>query len=989
MEARRASRWQQGSYEVWILEDRCAIRQGGAEVRGNQAVLWVKRGSVLGDDRHKVIAYFEGQVEVDQRGDQTAALTRADHGGSRRPARGKDQNSTDSDVDEAQGWYGEFESRSLEIGVPQVGPEPDVKPAIFERGLARRNPEQSGPIRLVQFTQPGVGTESATTPPAPVGARRLRVFQRSSVRVQADWFPNPSRNEWIAVITSGVNLIVDGVGEVPGLGAVGSIDVAADRVVLWTSSAAQPNLGGETLQSADAPLEIYLEGNIVFRQGDRVIYADRMYYDVPRQWGAILNAELLTPIPNYNGLIRLKSDIIRQAGRDRFFADNTFITTSRLGQPGYRISAGNVEFEDNLRPQFNPFNGMPEIDPATGEQVIAHDRLVTSRNNVVYLDSVPVFYWPILATDLEDPTFFVRRAQIQTDGIFGIWPWVEFDAYELLGVRNKPAGTDWTFRADYLSERGPGGGTNFKYNRPDVFGFGGPAIGFIEAWAIDDDGLDTLGSDRRDLVPEEDIRFLVRGNHRQQLPGNFQLTAELGLISDRNFLEQYYEWQWDELKDQTTGIELKRLLENSSWSLTADARVNDFFTQTEWLRGDHFWLGQSLLSDRLTWFEHSHIGYARLRTASTPTDPTDAAKFKLLPWEADVQGERVATRQEIDLPLEFGPVRFVPFALGEAAHWGEVLNGDDIQRVYGKAGVRASIPFWAASALVESDLFNVHGLAHKIVLEVEASYSDASQDLTEFPLYDQVDDDAQEHFRRRFAFNTFGGDTPLQFDERFYAFRSGLQNWVSSYSTEIADDLTAVRMGARQRWQTKRGPPAARRIIDWIVLDTSAVWFPEPGRDNFGEDLGLVDYDFRWHVGDRTTLVSSGEFDFFDDGQQNANVGVFLSRPPRAEWFVGFRSLNGPIDSQVLSTAYSYRLSPKWILGAGSSVDVGGDGNIGQQFRLTRIGESFLTSLALNVDEGKDNVGVSFSIEPRFAPRTRLGRIGGASIPVAGSMGLE
>ena len=44
------------------------------------------------------------------------------------------------------------------------------------------------------------------------------------------------------------------------------------------------------------PLEIYMEGNIVFRQGERVIYADRMYYNVPNETGTILNAEMLTPV---------------------------------------------------------------------------------------------------------------------------------------------------------------------------------------------------------------------------------------------------------------------------------------------------------------------------------------------------------------------------------------------------------------------------------------------------------------------------------------------------------------------------------------------------------------------------------------------------------------------------------------------------------------------------------------------------------------------
>jgi hypothetical protein len=71
------------------------------------------------------------------------------------------------------------------------------------------------------------------------------------------------------------------------------------------------------------------------------------------------------------------------------------------------------------------------------------------------------------------------------------------------------------------------------------------------------------------------------------------------------------------------------------------------------------------------------------------------------------------------------------------------------------------------------------------------------------------------------------------------------------------------------------------------------------------------------------------------------------------------------------------------------SVDLRGDGNIGQNFGLLRIGESLLISAGLNVDAARDNVGVSLAVEPRFLPKGRLGRVGGARIPVAGAYGLE
>lgn len=828
-------------------------------------------------------------------------------------------------------------------------------------------------------------------PSVPAGTRRIRAFARSEVPVQAEWSPDPGSDQWIGVIKGGVNLIVDGLPE------FGSIDVSADRLVIWTSGLDGLDLNQQAFLDEEIPLEIYMEGNIVFRQGERVIRARRMYYDVKNKVGTVLEADVLTPVREYEGMLRLHADVLHQTGEDSFFGQNTFITSSRMGQPGYRIQAGDVYYEDLQSPAFDPLSGQPQIDPETLQQVVDHQRLATSRNNFLFLGPVPVFYWPTLATDLKDPTFYLRRARIKNDRVYGTQILTDWNAYQLLGIRKPPKGTEWDLSFDYLGDRGFGHGTTFVYHRDQLLTFPTPVSGLIDFWGIQDSGLDVLGQDRSSLVPEEDYRFRLFWQHRQQLPGDLRLMGQLGWISDRNFLQEYYKREWDELKDQTTGLELKGIRENTSFSVTADARLNDFFTQTEWLpRGDHFWLGQSLFHDVLTWYEHSHLGYARFRTADAPTNPADAP-FDWLRWERvapgtplRVDGERLATRQEIDWPLQLGPVKVVPYGLGELAHWGADVTGDDLQRVYWQTGVRASIPMWRANPMVESTLLNVHGLAHKVVFDAELAWADANRDLTLLPLYDPLDDDSIEAFRRRLAINTFGiTAVPPAFDERFYALRTGIGGWVTSPVTEIADDLTAVRMGVRQRWQTKRGMPGQRRIIDWIVLDANATWFPNEDRDNFGTPLGLVDYDFRWHVGDRTTLVSDGIFDFFPDGQQVVTFGGFLSRPPRGSLYVGLRLLEGPISREILSLSYSYRMSPKWLSWFGTSVDLGGDGNIGQALGITRIGESLLLSAGFSVDAARDNVGVNFAVEPRFLPKSRLGSVGSARIPVAGAYGLE
>jgi hypothetical protein len=856
------------------------------------------------------------------------------------------------------------------------------------------------------------------TLPARPSFRSVQIFPRAEgLGPNAESLTTP-QGENVAIITGGVNLVIQGLS-VEGLpesfGPLGDLDIETDRAVIWGIDI--NGLGGAS-QQADMPLEIYMEGNIVFRQGDRTVYADRMFYDVRRQIGIILGAELLTPVPQfdghqYPGLVRLRAAAIRQLDQSHFVAQDGLVTSSRLELPSYHFAAETITFEDIQRPVIDPLTGAPAIDAVTGQPVVDHQQLAQSSNNFLYVGGVPVFYWPTLATDLEKPSYFIDNIRLRNDSIFGFQALFEFDAFQLIGME-APVGVEWDLNLDVLTERGVGFGTGVQYARDSFFSFAGPTTGRADAWFIDDGGVDNLGLGRRDIVPEETFRGRAFWNHRQHLVGglldDWTVQAEVGWISDRTFLEQYYEEEWDENKDQLTGVRLKRTYDNQSISVEANARINDFFTQTQWLpRLDHYWLGEPLIDDQITWFEHSTAAFADIGIASTPSTAQLASIFELMPWEEnaaglpiDVSAERFTTRHELDWPLDLAPFKVVPFVLGELYHAGDDVNSNSIDRAYVHTGVRASIPFWYVDPTIRDPLFNLNGLAHKVVFDAEASYTDASRDLNQFPLYDELDDVAFLEMRRRLFFAPFGGELAgtfyipgapsfidAKFDPRFYALRSGLHGWVTSPSSEIADDLAAVRLGMRHRLQTKRGAIGEERIIDWITFDSNATVFPDDDRDNSGELLGLLDYDLRWHLGDRFSILSDGYAETFGDGLRTASLGVLLNRPMKGNAYLGVRTFGGIIDSNVVNATVNYRISPKWIGSAGASFEIGGSGNISQSLAFSRIGESLIGTLGASYDESKDNVGVSFLLEPRFLPNLSVTRKTGIEVPPAGAFGLE
>ena len=821
------------------------------------------------------------------------------------------------------------------------------------------------------------------------GDSKISITARDSrVSLDLKFLTNPNRpNERISLGVGGVRVVIDS----PRL-TQSSIfkDDKDQRAVLLADSIVhfqQTPLGGVEQN------ELYLEGNVVFSKNGRVIYADRMFYNAERNQGTILDAEVLTPVADYRGLLRLKADVVRQIDENNLQAFDTAFTSSRMGVPRYWVQSRQLDLFNQPTPKTDLQSGAVLFDPATGQPEVGDDYFARARGNQVYLGGVPIFAWPQFTTRLSDPNVYLTEFGINNDRIFGTQIHTGFDLYNVLGLR-APEGTKWTGILDYLSERGVGYGSEFSYRRQGLLGIPGAVTGEYKSWFINDDGLDFLGRDRFNLVPEEDFRGRVVARHRHQFAPGYALRAELGYVSDRNFLEQFFEREWDTEKDATTGLWLERNFGTQSYNLTADVQINDFFTQTSWLpRFDQFTIGQPIFGDRALFHSHTHAGYARLRVADPPTDPVDAAEFDPLAWEANVDGFRFGTRQELNIPLQLGPTKVVPYALTDFTWWQEALDGNDLFRAGGQVGVRASLPVWKVDPTVQSVLLNLNGLAHKVTFDFDAFYADASQDINELPLFDPLDDDAQEHFRRRFAFSTFGispgEDIPIEFDERFFALRSGIQGNVTSPSAEIFDDLSLVKVGVRQRWQTKRGAPGRQRIVDVVNLDAQAAFFPDANRDNFGTGVGSVNYDFRWYVGDRLSIVSDGFFDLFSDGLRTVNIGVRSNRPEVGDLFLGFRSIEGPISSNVLTALGTYRLSDKWGLKAGGQIDFGEVGTIGQQLGIVYIGESFLMEFGFNYDASRDNLGFRFGFEPRFLPKPRLFRPGGVPIPPAGARWLE
>lgn len=840
---------------------------------------------------------------------------------------------------------------------------------LLRRAVNRLFPQDPSEVSTVSLQRP---QDSFTSPlPAVQSAisgstRRVQVRPRSTDPLRFESFESKDTvpAEQVNVITGGVNVLIEGVDVALGGEQIspGVIDLSADRVVIWTQAGEDQALeaGSQVVQPSESRLQVYMEGNIVIRQKQNTIHATHAFFDANSNRALLLNAELRAFIPTTQGYFRVRAERMRMLSQDRFHAQNAWATTSPYGEPGYRIKATDVFVE----PGPGLFSG---TDPFTGQPVMTESTWVTSHNNQFVVGDVPVFYLPKISGPAEDPGIPIRSAVVTSDRIFGVQAKTVWNMNRLFGIPKQP-GLEWDLLANYMSKRGVGVGSTIDYHGSNNLGnYKGNGTGYYQH----DGGRDNLGMGRRSLVPESTNRGEITYRHRQELPGDAMLFGEIGYLSDRNYLEQYNEIRYDTDKDIETLLGARQDSGAYSGMLWGRGDLNGFEATTNWLpRADLYSFSKPLLNGMAYWSSHSSVGYADSQQLPAPSNPGDPYTPLGMTYNANASGVVAMTRHELAAPFSMGPVNIEPFVMGEAAYWQEGFTNDSIDRYLLNTGVRARMTATRVFPFVRSEILNLNGLAHKHDTYLEYAITQSSRGLNEIVQYNEIDDNSQERFRSRYTTQIFPGVVPAEFNPRNYALRNGAGLWTSAPYHEIADNFQALRIGFRDRLQTKVGPANSQRIRDWMVWESGASFFPKADRDNFGEDFGLLYNHYRLNVSDRTSVLADANWDLFDRAQNLWSVGILSQRSLRGSVYLGFRQVKATnyLDSQTLLASYSYQMSPKWISTASYAYDIAAEEARGSSLTLSRVGLDWVLHFGFGYDYSKDNVGVAVSLEPRFGP---------------------
>jgi lipopolysaccharide export system protein LptA len=993
--------WTDAGKQVFLVKGRVWIEQGSINLRVAQAVVWVDQSSRKDSGPYLVEVYGENLGIEDGKTSRTAAtalLQLATIGEVRIKSYGTKAVSQQMPNDPLYARA----RRALDPAASAVSASsPVTSPAsastasgstapMIQLAQAVSPPVAATPVQPQNVAPPPTTPAQAAPPiPGPVtpglsplansaegGPKQLSIRPRSGTDFDLKFVPRPNGETAVVINNGAIVTVTDPVTRKVLL------DIEADRLCMWTRENSKEIFGksrapqGETAK----PIEFYLSGHVEIRNQAKVetetIRADEVYYDVNRNVAIALRADLEVRKPDLPYPIHFKAEELQQLNVKLFLAKQAEVYSTVLpSDPGLRIIVREAKIEEYDYVKKSLF-GTPVIDSKTGQPLVEKRHTFTGEDNLVRFEGVPIFYAPYLQTDVERPLGPLDSASFSYNKIFGFQISTTWDLYELLGIQ-RPEGNRWKLFADGMTARGPALGTEFDTAGKDLFGITNRYEGMLKLYGIYDQGPDILGGNRgREVlltpfpVPifEQIEHPLFRGRifgnlNVQDLPNGFTVQGQVAGLSDRNFLEQYFVNEFQNGPNQETFAYVKQQNNIWAWSILADANFQRWMTATDWgPRADGYVLGLKIF-DLFTYNVHGSAGYAQLRP-----NTTDPPAYQITE-QRDNTG-RFDLWQDISLPFTLGAFKIVPYANVDLTEYTQDLTGEQRGRFYGGGGVRASIPFSRLYPEVQSDLFNVNGIFHKIVLSGNYYVAHSDTPFTQLPQLDQLNDNTSDQALRDIRpwqplinpTNALFLTTSPVFNPQVYALRRLIFS-----NVDTLDSIQVFQMDLRQRWQTKRGFPGNEHVIDWMTLDVRASIYPDAQRDNFGAShWGDIEYDWVWNIGDRTALVSNGWFEPIDHGPRVFNIGAYIGRPDRTTFYLGYRQID-PLQSRAVITSLTYAFSAKYAITFSSNFDFGNDIQT-NSLMISRIGTDVTVSLGLSYNSIVRTFGVQFEVVPNLLP---------------------
>jgi LPS-assembly protein len=617
--------------------------------------------------------------------------------------------------------------------------------------------------------------------------------------------------------------------------------------------------------------DVVLRGNVrIFGHQNQNQYAfvtDRAVYNLGTQQ---LRMTSFGGQAGQKATIQIVGDNLSSADSNEYVVHNGFFTTSDSSKPDFQIRARTMRIYPN-------------------------DRIILS-NATVFVGTTPVLWFPYLYQSLNDQFSF--RLSPGYSSTFG--------AYLLTAVTFPiEKNVEATAHFDLRTARGPALGLDINYHS----GAHNETFGRLQVYGLYDTDPN-INETSLNRFPISDSRYRVSYESRTYLTDDISAVVNINKFSDQYFLQDFYPGQFTVDPQPDTYLQLQK--SGEAYTLTALMRpqINSFQETTERLPELSWEVVRTPLfngpifyeaSTSAAWLHRAFAGVEESPNLSPAANfDENLAAGALNP---DYHTFRVDSFHQFLFPKTyFGWLSVVPrFGLrgtyyentgsfteattANIAQEGTLIERGARFRFAVNAGVEASFKLSRVFEGVQSKWLGIDGLRH--VIQPYADFSWVSSP-------------------------TVKASDILPFDRFLPSTRLAPIDFPQFVSTDSLDHWTILRLGVRNRLQTRRD----NSTLNWLDMDTYVdVDFDNPFSQNPNSLYSNVFNKLRFSPVPWLSLSIDSQLPIFNKGFTEVNTYIDWTVSPNIELRIGHRYLyENPdfADSSDLTFTGYFRLNENW-----------------------------------------------------------------------------
>jgi lipopolysaccharide assembly outer membrane protein LptD (OstA) len=531
--------------------------------------------------------------------------------------------------------------------------------------------------------------------------------------------------------------------------------------------------------------------------------------------------------------------------------------------------------------------------------------------------------------------------------------------------------SDLTFSADYFDLRGPAAGLDFQYEKPNYHGY-------ASAYYINDDE----DLDINDVPIDSKNRGHFLWRHRQKVFNDWIADIEVSHVADRSYYREYFQQEFKLEEDRNTLFYLRKLSDNRGITFLAEHQLRTYDTLVDSVRlsrkNESFpelkyrIIGEPLRNGKLNFTSETELAYQnrvfdRISPLKAQTDflgrgelltaerVFDRTPVRLAPEETI----RFDTYNMLNAPFRLMGQKVNPFIGIRLTGYSESVKEDPVtqrNKGNGTSRVRIAIPIgintsttFSRTYSIYNKFFNINRLRHIMAPELRFNFT---------PIVTQDPEDL----------NQFDG-------------------------IDAIDTYQSIKLGLRNRLQTKRGEPGKEQTVDVVDLYTAINLFPGSAGLNRKRD-DYIEWSLKVNLTDNLSILSErNEFNLRKGGVDIFNLGIIYENSPKWRFSIENRYIDNTSSSVLIGSTialnekwsvnfteqYAFRTEEKDDTDIDTDFDDFDSRSLYSSASISRYFHDWVATMSINqIGTRDDDNVVSFSILPRGlgTATTRLRSLG-------------